>query len=118
MTALFPPTDSILRRHFDQIAASAGLPPLPEDSVLRRHHAQLLESRLSARRAPVVQQTLVREVERKTPEPAIQRVAQPSLRPIPPRRLNRPNQRGGLVACSTSCSVDLPRGLRVRPEAA
>lgn len=83
MTALFPPTDSILRRHFDQIAASAGLPPLPEDSVLRRHHAQLLESRLSARRAPVVQQTLVREVERQTPEPAIQRVAQPSLRPIP-----------------------------------
>jgi len=83
MTALFPPTDSILRRHFDQIAASAGLPPLPEDSVLRRHHAQLLESRLSARRAPVAQQAPVREAQAKMPEPATQRVAQPSLRPIP-----------------------------------
>jgi|GEM_PF-3965219 len=51
MTALYAPTDSILRRHFNQIAANAGLPPLPEDSVLRRHHAQLLESRLASGRA-------------------------------------------------------------------
>lgn len=82
MTALLPPTDSILRRHFDQIAASAGLPPLPEDSVLRRHHAQLLESRLSAR-ARVADQAPLREVEKKTPQPVIERVTQPSLRPIP-----------------------------------
>lgn len=35
------PTDSILRRHFEQHAASLGLPPPPEDSILRRHYLHL-----------------------------------------------------------------------------
>lgn len=38
------PSDSILRRHFTQHAASRGLPAPPEDSVLLRHYLQLLGS--------------------------------------------------------------------------
>lgn len=44
------PTDSILRRHFEQLAAAAGLPRPPQDSVLLRHYRQLLDARLA--RAP------------------------------------------------------------------
>lgn len=40
------PTDSILRRHFEQLVSAAGLPQPPEDSVLSRHYRQLLDSRL------------------------------------------------------------------------
>lgn len=43
------PTDSILRRHFEQLAATAGLPPPPQDSVLLRHYLQLLDARLDQR---------------------------------------------------------------------
>lgn len=43
------PTDSILRRHFEQLASVAGLPQPPQDSVLLRHYRQLLEVRLEAR---------------------------------------------------------------------
>lgn len=45
------PTDSILRRHFEQLAASAGLPQAPQDSILQRHYRQLLDARLEARPA-------------------------------------------------------------------
>ena len=45
------PTDSILRRHFDQLASSAGLPQAPQDSVLLRHYRQLLDARLDQARA-------------------------------------------------------------------
>lgn len=45
------PTDSILRRHFEQLASSAGLPQPPQDSILQRHYRQLLDARLEARPA-------------------------------------------------------------------
>lgn len=45
------PTDSILRRHFDQLASSAGLPQPPQDSVLLRHYRQLLDARLEQKSA-------------------------------------------------------------------
>ena len=38
------PTDSILRRHFEQQAACLGLGTIPEDSILRRHYLQALSS--------------------------------------------------------------------------
>ena len=47
MSGLTIPTDSVLRRHFEQLAASRGLPPPPEDSTLRRHYLQALESGFS-----------------------------------------------------------------------
>lgn len=79
MAAIYVPTDSILRRHFNQIAATAGLPPLPEDSVLRRHHAQLMESRLAAPRpaTPVVMSTTITAAPTHAPE----RPQQPEPRP-------------------------------------
>lgn len=45
MSACPLPTDSILRRHFEQIASSVDLPPAPQDSVLLRHYRQLLDAR-------------------------------------------------------------------------
>jgi hypothetical protein len=45
------PTDSILRRHFEQLASSAGLPQPPQDSVLLRHYRQLLDARLEQKSA-------------------------------------------------------------------
>lgn len=47
MTVQSVPTDSILRRHFDQIAHSVDLPSPPQDSILLRHYLQLLNTRLS-----------------------------------------------------------------------
>jgi hypothetical protein len=52
MSDLTIPTDSVLRRHFDQLSASSGLPPVPTDSVLRRHYLQRLDALANAR-APV-----------------------------------------------------------------
>lgn len=48
MLACPVPTDSILRRHFEQLASTAGLQPPPEESVLLRHYMQLLDARLAA----------------------------------------------------------------------
>jgi hypothetical protein len=48
MSDLTIPTDSVLRRHFEQRAMALGLPPVPEDSVLRRHYLQRLETLLEA----------------------------------------------------------------------
>jgi membrane protease subunit (stomatin/prohibitin family) len=37
------PQDSILRRHYEQMAVSRGLPgAVPEDSILARHYAQMM----------------------------------------------------------------------------
>lgn len=47
MTVQSVPTDSILRRHFDQIAHSVDLPPPPQDSIQLRHYLQLLNTRLA-----------------------------------------------------------------------
>lgn len=51
MSACPAPTDSILRRHHDQLAAIAGLSTPPQDSVQRRHYQQLLAARLAVRSA-------------------------------------------------------------------
>lgn len=48
MTVQSVPTDSILRRHFDQIARSVDLPSPPQDSILLRHYLQLLNTRLAS----------------------------------------------------------------------
>lgn len=48
MSAQSIPTDSILRRHFEQIARSVDLPSPPQDSILSRHYHQLLDSRLAS----------------------------------------------------------------------
>lgn len=53
------PTDSILRRHFEQLAAAAGLPQPPQDSVLLRHYRQLLDARLARTATPVAVQRTV-----------------------------------------------------------
>lgn len=55
------PTDSILRRHYEQQRRAAGV---PEDSILRRHHEQMRQAAAgSAAPAPatVVASTPVRE---------------------------------------------------------
>ncbi|MFN3985230.1 MAG: hypothetical protein ACK4KV_07060 [Rhodocyclaceae bacterium] len=40
------PTDSVLRRHFEQLARSLGLPgSLPQDSIQVRHYLQTLDAR-------------------------------------------------------------------------
>lgn len=49
MSDLTIPTDSVLRRHFEQLAVSRGLPPVPTDSVLRRHYLQRLDALANAR---------------------------------------------------------------------
>jgi hypothetical protein len=38
------PSDSILRRHFEQQATTQGLGAIPEDSILRRHYLHALSS--------------------------------------------------------------------------
>ena len=42
MAEIILPTDSVLRRHFEQQATTRGLGAPPEDSILRRHYTQLL----------------------------------------------------------------------------
>ena len=47
------PTDSVLRRHYEQMQLAAG--DVPTDSVLRRHHEQMqsaTESSAGSARAP------------------------------------------------------------------
>lgn len=50
------PTDSVLRRHFEQLARSLGLPgSLPQDSIQMRHYLQTLDARSTRAAAPAVE---------------------------------------------------------------
>lgn len=86
MSACPLPTDSILRRHFEQIASSVDLPPAPQDSVLLRHYRQLLDARQRphtnphANEAPNPQATHHEQTSASaTPEPA----PAPAMTPSP-----------------------------------
>lgn len=70
MSDLTIPTDSVLRRHFDQLAASRGLPPVPTDSVLRRHYLQRLGALANARAPVRAAPRVVPTPERAQPRPA------------------------------------------------
>jgi hypothetical protein len=81
------PTDSILRRHFEQLASSAGLPQPPQDSVLLRHYRQLLDARLaqhSAAERPAVKAAAQPDaaVSASKPNPAPQSAATPEAPPV------------------------------------
>ncbi|HAF54991.1 MAG TPA: hypothetical protein DCL01_07205 [Thauera sp.] len=95
------PTDSILRRHFGQLASAAGLPQPPQDSVLLRHYRQLLDARLAQRHAserteasaPAPQATArAQTVASPTPQPGPAAEAPEVLRspPTQPVRANPP----------------------------
>jgi len=57
MSEIIIPTDSILRRHFEQNAAAQGLPAIPEDSILQRHYLQALSAgKTATAAAPVTRQ--------------------------------------------------------------
>jgi hypothetical protein len=71
------PTDSILRRHFDQLTAAAGLPQAPQDSVLLRHYRQLLDARLD--QAPALERPAA-----KASPPQAKAAPQPEARPVAP----------------------------------
>lgn len=52
MTAMFKPTDSVLRRHFESNFEADELPTSPQDSTLIRHHEQMrAAARIRAERA-------------------------------------------------------------------
>lgn len=77
MTVHSVPTDSILRRHFDQISRSVDLPSPPQDSILLRHYLQLLNTRLApavAKPAPAA----------RCATPAVQPVMRPNHSQTPP----------------------------------
>lgn len=87
------PTDSVLRRHFEQLAASRGLPPMPTDSVLRRHYLQRLDSLANAR-------VPARAAPRAVPAPEH---AQPRPAPAPaPARATAPPRAEPAVATKTT----------------
>ena len=75
------PTDSILRRHFEQLASVAGLPQPPQDSVLLRHYRQLLDARLE--QASATERPIARTA---TPEATatLQAKASPQVKASPP----------------------------------
>lgn len=70
------PTDSILRRHFEQLTAAAGLPQPPQDSILLRHYRQLLDARLD--QAPALERPAA-----KAAAPQAKATPQPEARPSP-----------------------------------
>lgn len=72
------PTDSILRRHFEQLASVAGLPQPPQDSVLLRHYRQLLDTRLD--QAPATERPSARTA---APEATATPQAKVSPAPLP-----------------------------------
>src|SRR5690606_20386774 len=81
------PTDSILRRHFEQLASSAGLPQPPQDSVLLRHYRQLLDARLAqhpAAERPTLKAAAQPDaaVPASKPNPAPQSAATPEAPPV------------------------------------
>ena len=86
------PTDSILRRHLDQLASSAGLPQAPQDSVLLRHYRQLLDARLDQARAAErpIARTAAPEATA-TPQAKASPTPQPAAAPeVPPVRRSQP----------------------------
>jgi hypothetical protein len=86
MLAGFLPTDSILRRHFEQLASTAGLPQPPQDSVLLRHYRQLLDARLD--QAPAIERPTARTAAPEapaTPQAKASPIPQPAAAPeVPP----------------------------------
>lgn len=76
------PTDSILRRHFEQLASTAGLPQAPQDSILLRHYKQLLDARLEqAPERPVAKAAAPQA--QAAPQSAARPVAQAAAAPTP-----------------------------------
>ncbi len=72
MSDLAIPTDSVLRRHFEQRAMSLGLPAIPEESVLRRHYLQRLAAALDAPSVGVVAAVTARAAPERTAAPKAQ----------------------------------------------
>ena len=87
------PTDSILRRHFEQLASTAGLPQPPQDSVLLRHYRQLLDARLD--QAPATERATARTAAPATtasPQAKANPTPQPATAPeVPPVRRSQPS---------------------------
>ena len=75
------PTDSILRRHYEQQRRAAGV---PEDSILRRHHEQMRRAAAGSAAPPsapavVAEHAPVRE--EATPEPEAAPPSRPAATP-------------------------------------
>lgn len=88
------PTDSILRRHFEQLASAAGLPQAPQDSILLRHYRQLLDARLD--QAPALERPAAKAAApqaKPAPQPEARPVAQAAAAPAAPTPMHSPRTR-------------------------